>query len=454
LNALTEEKILAFAASSRDNCDRVIHSGVSPDWFRTEANSQLADILFSSCIRYRSLPGVDQLINELDKRFPDNESTRSAVLEAFNKATSRARIDHVDDIDYWIEELRRYRAALKTKIAINNALDRIDSNEPGSLEVALQTLMTDIQDIAFFASRAEETTMSVNDPAFMQKRLESYAELKSNPDKYGGIKTGLTEFDDAVGGIRPGELFVFVARHGVGKSAMLNTIAHNAFVAGKNVMFAGIEMSQQMNAMRFDARYALISLKRLRNGCLTEDEEERYQECLELMQYFPNKLFFVPRSRCRTIQDIQKELTICEKIHEVKIDLLVIDYLNILHSYTIDKNPRLAVHEQQRILAQECRWVAAEHNVGVVTASQSNRQGIDKNLSARTEILALSDFIGATADVVVRLIRGEEERQSNTIVADIIKNRNGENRKIVLACDLDKMLIEDLSIAPMPTREE
>jgi len=110
--------------------------------------------------------------------------------------------------------------------------------------------------------------------------------------------------------------------------------------------------------------------------------------------------------------------------------------------------------EQQRILAQECRWVAAEHNVGVVTASQSNRQGIDKNLSARTEILALSDFIGATADVVVRLIRGEEERQSNTIVADIIKNRNGENRKIVLACDLDKMLIEDLSIAPMPTREE
>ncbi len=85
------------------------------------------------------------------------------------------------------------------------------------------------------------------------------------------------------------------------------------------------------------------------------------------------------------------------------------------------------------------------YNLGVVTAGQANRQGVEKNTSARTEVAALSDFIGATADVMVRLIRGEEEQQTNTLTADIIKNRNGESRKITLACNLDKMFIGDIT---------
>jgi replicative DNA helicase len=445
MGLVVEDKVLAFLLSSKKNCEYLMNMGVMPSWFSDQYSRIIAQIYIESCYRHKTLPSKEQFLRELRKVSNGDEGVYEAVVKQQIELSIRAENDDLSDIDYWVGELRKAKTASDLKDSISRALDTVDSDQHDGLNKALYNLLDDLHKITVTASSSNLKTYSVNDPEFLQARLDHYAKVKSDPDRYGGIKTGLSEFDSLVGGIRPGELFVFIGRHASGKSAILNTIAHNAFIAGKNVMFAGLEMSQEQNAMRFDSRYALVSMKRLRNGCLTPEEEERYQEALEMMQYFKNKLYIIPDVKCQTIQDIQRELTYCQEVDGVKIDLLVIDYLNILGSYTIQRNSSMPVYQQQKVLAEECRNLGKMYNLGVVTAGQANRQGVEKNTSARTEVAALSDFIGATADVMVRLIRGEEEQQANILTADVIKNRNGESRKITLACNLDKMFIGDIT---------
>ena len=412
-----ENKVLAYIVKSKQSCDHVMNMGVLPSWFSDAYHRKIADIFITSCYKYKALPSSDQVLRELKKHTQASGNELDFFLECYNRAVNDSRSCDFQDIDYWIEELKKAKTASDLKDSISKALDTIDSDLQEGLQKSIYGLLDDLHRLSVTVSSSEKKTFSVNDQEFIQNRLDNYARVKSDPERYGGIKTGLTEFDDLVGGVRPGELFVFIGRHASGKSAILNTIAHNAFVSGKNVMFAGLEMSQEQNAMRFDARYALVSLKRLRNGCLTEEEEERYLEALDMMQYFSNKLYIIPDTKCQTVQDIQRELTYCQEVDGVKIDLLVIDYLNILSSYTIQRSPQMPVYQQQKVLAEECRALGKIFNLGVITAGQANRQGLEKNISARTEIAALSDFIGATADVMVRLIRGEEEQNSNTLVA-------------------------------------
>ena len=439
MNILPEDRILCFALKSRQNLNTVVYSGISPDYFENRLRQDIAHILFSSFLKYRTLPSQEHILSRLQE-----EGYAPQDFDLAKSTLSRLSSDpEPEDIEFWIDELKKcYNARLMlgyVEKAVNCLSTKLKIDE------AVSFLDEAIKSVDLVSASDKKRTLSVSDADYAQKRLDDYIKTKERPDNVNEVKTGIPSLDNCIHGVRPGELCVFAGRHGCGKSVILNTIAHNCFKEGKNVVFAGLEMDQDINAMRFDALYAYVSYSRLRRGCLTPEEEERYREALSLLPLFPNKLYIIPRSRCQTIEDITREIVSIKNKDGVRIDAVMIDYLNILSSERLRRHlGNIPIFQQQKELAEACRQMGFEQNCAVFTAAQSNRQGIDKNRTGSTEVLALSDFIGATADIVIRLIRGEEERESNTIVADVIKHRHGSKETIVLAADLDKMYIGDI----------
>lgn len=134
----------------------------------------------------------------------------------------------------------------------------------------------------------------------------------------------------------------------------------------------------------------------------------------------------------------------------IKIDIVLIDYLNILETLTTMNKRGIQTYEVQRVLAEEARAMGALNKAAVVTPVQANRQGAERNHRVGTEIIALGDFIGATADYVIRTVKEENEETSNTLSVSFLKNRHGARGDFLLRADLNRMYIGNLDPDGLP----
>jgi replicative DNA helicase len=104
-------------------------------------------------------------------------------------------------------------------------------------------------------------------------------------------------------------------------------------------------------------------------------------------------------------------------------DVIVIDYLELLRPTRENQHEYQA---QQRI-AEELRGLAMEQNILLWTATQTNRMGRAVKIITDSE---LGDSYGKirTCDFAISLNQNEEEFDSGTMRAYVVKSRNGRPR--------------------------
>lgn len=139
-----------------------------------------------------------------------------------------------------------------------------------------------------------------------------------------GAPTGHHELDNAIGGFRPGNVTVFGAKRGVGKSTYSNLVTGLALDAGLTVlMFAG-EDSELMYGKRFLATRAGLNAMRLRdNKCDAAD----WPRITDAVTSAPKDLFFV-RTNGRPVEWMAQVIRDVAK--EKQIDIVIADYLQCL----------------------------------------------------------------------------------------------------------------------------
>lgn len=439
-----QEQVIKFALTSDKACELVIGKyKISPEYFTDSNFSNIFLLVYNYFGKYNKLIPAELFSRELSKsRIPD--AAKPEVIQTFTNLSDTTDVSY-DTIDYWIEELKRERLARQLQASMMSALDEVDTGD--GVYRAYEKLSESLSEIETIIDPNAEETVAINDEGWVRSRLELYQNKVKHPENYSGVKTGLTELDLLTNGICAGELWVVVSRTNVGKSAFLNVCAHNAFrYGGKNVLFAGLEMGLDANSVRFDALYSGLSAKAIRNGWLTPEDYSQYEAALIDLTYERNKLFYIPQRKAQTVQQIQRELTLTERKHNVKIDMVVIDYLNILHTAT-PGGSRLSQHELARLVAEDCRALGWLHNVAVLTAAQLNRLGADNKADVGTEAVAGSDFIGNTADFMMRLVQTPDDAQRNVIKGVVMKARQSERKTLEFMVDLNRMYIGDMQMA-------
>jgi replicative DNA helicase len=245
-----------------------------------------------------------------------------------------------------------------------------------------------------------------------------------------GIPTGLSDFDNDLGGLHGGELVVIAARPRVGKTALAAGVAlHNA-TRGNGVLFVSLEMTASELWSRMLCSHSRVDGSRLRNATLTaQDLAELDQAAAELA----NSKLFIHEGPGGSVADIRRTVASIWRQHELQ--LVVIDYLGRM----TPADPRAKRYEQVGQLARDLKTLARQTGLPVVLLAQLNRE-IEKAGDHRPRLAHLreSGDIEQEADVVAFIDRPEVHSPNDadlkgkaTLIVE--KNRNGRTADFELA---------------------
>ena len=246
------------------------------------------------------------------------------------------------------------------------------------------------------------------------------------------VSTGWDRIDKITkGGLGKGELGVVVAPTGAGKSHALVHLGATAVRQGKTVAHYTLELSEEVVGQRYDScitRYPLSGLNAFK--------DKIKETCLEVKGELFIKEYPTKSASTNTIRASLDKLLKREK----KVDLIIIDYADILKPTTNYKEKR----NQLESIYEELRGIAKEYECPIWTASQTNRTGLNQ---AVITMEAISEAFNKcfVSDFICTISRTKEDKTANTGKMYVAKNRNGPDGMVFpLLFDTSNVKIEVL----------
>ncbi len=268
-------------------------------------------------------------------------------------------------------------------------------------------------------------------PKQIEEVLEQVVELSQNKETYSikmiwdeledmerqPLTTGLELIDTY--GVGKGEIGVMLAGTGVGKSVFLTYLANNFMLNGYKVLHIVFEGNQQ----------SYLRLHRIKLGNPTTAK-------LKKGKTIPNLQLIQLKSNETTTKDIQK--LIQDRIEEgFNPDVIVLDYLDCL----VGEDRKKQGWENDIKIINELEHICQKYDIGLWTAIQANRSGVNKELSL--ENISGSISKAQKACMVLALERRPEQQHNNRADVRILKNRFGglqESRNCIW--NPEQMIIE------------
>ena len=241
------------------------------------------------------------------------------------------------------------------------------------------------------------------------------------------IETGWS-FVDRVsgGGYDTKSLIVYAGEQNIGKSIWLANDAANFVKMGHNVVFITAEMSAQKVLKRIGANLLHVPMSDYDKNASNRDYMKRKLEKVSRGLLPPGKLFVkeYPTSQ-GTIPDIESYLKDLEENTDHKVNVLVVDYINILANY---RNPNTEnTYMKIKQIAEDLRALAVKRDMLVISATQINRGAWDAT-EVRMENIAESAGLAHTADVMYALIQDSVMHAEREYWLKVLKIRDGQGK--------------------------
>ncbi len=261
--------------------------------------------------------------------------------------------------------------------------------------------------------------------------LKTIERLSEHRELVTGLPTGFPTLNEMTSGLQPSDLVVLAARPGMGKTSFaLNIAQHAATASGKRVGVFSLEMSREQLFLRLLTGQARVDAHRLRTGRLGRDEWQRLTQAFGELAAVPIWIDDTAGTGVLEMRAKSRRLKM-----EQGLDLLVIDYLQLMRSRGRFENRNQEITEISRSLKE----LAKELQIPIMALSQLSRAPEQRGGDRRPQLSDLreSGAIEQDADLVMFIYREEiyKPTEENRGKAQIIiaKQRNGPIGNIDLA---------------------
>jgi len=263
--------------------------------------------------------------------------------------------------------------------------------------------------------------------------------LEAIKDKNGQVSTGWPMLDKKLfGGFNRGELNIFAGGSGSGKSLFMANMGVNWCLAGMNVMYLTFELSENLVSMRLDAMTSEIPSRDIFKSI--DDVEMKVKMIGKKSGAFQVK--YMPTGK--NANDVRAYLKEYEIKTGRKVDVLLIDYLDLMHPIG-QKISAENLFVKDKYVSEELRNLAMELNCIFVTASQLNRSSVEEIEFDHSHISGGISKIN-TADNLIGIFTSRAMRERGRYQIQLMKTRSssGVGQKIDLGFDVDTLRIFDL----------
>ena len=330
-------------------------------------------------------------------------------------------VDGIGATKHHLEELQTEYLNDSLKDILRSAAGDVQQGEGNK---ALENLITQTSELKKNTSAIRD--IDVTD---LESAIAYFENLKEQQAAgHVGIKTNLPGFDNYLpSGIMPGQLGVFLAYPGIGKSWMALYFAVQAWKQGKTPLIISLEMSETevRNRVFTIMGEGLWSHRKLSNG---EVEIET------LKMWHAKHLQGKPEFHIIS-NDQGGEINpsvLRGKIDQSKPDFVIVDYLQLMAPNQKSDNETV----RMKNLSRELKLMAIGEEVPIIAISSATPDDVN-DLSTVPTLgqTAWSRQIAYDADWVIALGRGQN---SDVIECAFRKNRNGFMGDFLVQVDFDK----------------
>lgn len=355
------------------------------------------------------------------RKYYENNLSAPPVDLVVDKFRDFVPEDGVGATKYHLEELQHEYMNNALKDIIRNAAADVQADNAPS---ALEMLISKTSELKKNSAAIRDIDVTDIDSAVTYyEQVQKQAALGIT-----GIKTGLPGFDDYLpAGITPGQLGVFLAYPGIGKSWLSLYFAVQAWKQGKSPMIVSLEMSETevRNRVFTIMGEGLWSHRKLSAGQIEIDDLKRWHK---------SKLEGKPEFHIIS-NDSGGDVTpsvLRGKIDQYKPDFVVVDYLQLMSPNTKSDNETV----RMKNLSRELKLMAISEEVPIIAISSATPDDVTKLDTVPTlGQTAWSRQIAYDADFVLALGRGPN---SDVIECVFRKNRNGFMGEFLVQVDFDK----------------
>ncbi len=416
--SLESEMAVLGAILQRPDCLYDISDVLLPIAFYSARNKLIYETILELSSKSIPIDSVSVLERLKEKTLTERSGGAAYLAELMDFVPNTANIKHYCD------------TILKKKI-MRDLLDAADHvsglgyDESKELDEILDVAEKRIFEVTNQTSSQNIIALSdVVGQAF--ERLEH---IHANRDAVRGVPTGFKALDNKLSGFQNSDLIILAARPSMGKTSLALDIARKASLNhNMAVQIFSLEMSADQLIDRMVSAEAGVDSWCIRTGHgLKETDFEKIGEAIAKLS---NARIFI---NDEAGINILKMRSVARKLKsEKKLDLIIVDYLQLMSPTTKTDNMVNQVTEISRSLKQ----LAKELAVPVIALSQLSRAVESRGGKPRLSDLRDSGSIEQDADVVMFIHRedkyNEDSDKPNIAQIMIEKHRNGP----VGICDL------------------
>lgn len=407
---------------------RQVYPFLRPEYF-SAADQKIFKLVADFIEKYNNCPNREALDIALQaSNLNENDFAQAqSLLKELTPAESNA--------EWLFTETEKFCKDKAVYNAILKSIEIIDGRDKKHTTEALPSILSEALSVGFDNSVGHDYI--INAP----ERYDFYHRVESR------VPFDLDLFNKITNGGMPNKtLNVVLAGTGVGKSLFMCHVAASCLAQGKNVLYITMEMAEERIAERIDANLMNIDMDQLHDlpRQMYDNRIDKIKDKTEgrlIIKEYPTA-----GAHCGHFKSLLNELSLKQSFHP---DLIIVDYLNICTSSRIKQGAGVNSYTYIKAIAEEMRGLAVEHNVPILSATQTTRGGFantDVDLTDTSESFGLP----ATVDFMFALISTEELEELNQLLVKQLKNRYNDptvNRKFIIGVDRAKMKLYDVEAA-------
>lgn len=386
-----QQKVVAALMSDRLFLQQ-IHDIIDPKYFGTDATQWIIKQIIDYFNQYKSAPTLEVMRVELEAVTVD--LLKTSIVESLRECL---KYTESQDLQFVKDKTIDFCKNQKLKNAILGSVDLLKNGQYDEIKKVIDNAMK------------AGTSRDIGHD-YLEHFTDRFKENLRDT-----VPTPWDVVNDVMdGGLGKGELGVFVAPAGIGKSMALVNVAADAVKKGKNVIYYSCELSETYVGARFDSYYTGIPSQDLK---FHQDEVEAKLKSIKgrlIVKYYPTKTATVPMLNAH----IEKCM-----MQGMKPDLIIIDYADLLRDVGT-KGVTVRNDVMLGNIYEDIRGLAGIYQIPIYTASQANRSALEEDVIEADKI-AESYAKVMVADFVVSLSRKVTDKISGTGRWHIIKNRFG-----------------------------
>ena len=409
-----------------DTYTRKVIPFIKSEYFTESSEKLIFEEISNYFDTYTKSPTVEALLINLD----NVTSKGDAIVKSSKQLVENIKADDTP-LDWLIDETEKWCKDRAIYIAVMDSIEVLDEKSKRSTG-EIPDLLKDALSVSF------DTHIGHDQLEDADERFEFY---NTEEEK---MPFDLEYFNKITkGGLPNKTLNICLAGTGVGKSLFMCHMASSSLMQNKNVLYITLEMSEERIAERIDANTMNVPMKELPDVSKKEYDKKIQRIKNKTKGKLIVKEYPTAAAHVGHFRHLLQELNIKK---DFRPDIIFIDYLNICASHRIRPGSGANSYTLVKSIAEELRGLAVEHDVPMVSATQTTRSGYcstDIGLEDTSESFGLP----ATADLMFALITSDELEDLDQLVVKQLKNRYNDPtifKRFVIGVDRSRMKLYDV----------